>query len=135
VRSIYPVRLLRSVLLIAVLLYFAERVYTRFRLKQVVGTVTRINSRKMGRGTIHYYPTIRFNVGWDEFFYVKNNEYFVGYYSEGEDVSLLYNPSNPRESYLNSLTGFWIPLPRVLLFCVSMMGVFLAVVIRYAVFK
>lgn len=122
--SKFLVLLLVPILLFLVI-YGIKKVNNYSRLKKTEGVVFAIGTYKMPnlrhrypRQVDHDYPVIQYFVDGKEYFHMKKSEFLFQKYKEGDKVNILYNPQDPHQAFVNSLFGYWMTIPYIIIFLV-----------------
>jgi hypothetical protein len=122
-------RVFLSGLIIILLVFTGPKIIRYFRYNKAEGTVIRINTgvfnglarlhNNLGDSTNRVafnYPTIAYrNDKSEEVFYNKNNEVLYNVFKVGDKVTVIYNPDNPQEAWLNEFGSFWFALPDLMI--------------------
>ena len=119
-----PFKILIAIGLAALfLVLLTSRLVNYSKLQKVDGTVISIGKadltsmyRKTNENANHQFPVISYQVEGKELFYIKQSEVLFEKFNVGEKVSLLYQSKNPSNVYMNSLFGFWITVPSLIIF-------------------
>jgi hypothetical protein len=76
----------------------------------IKGVVTEVGFSKNDKEPV---VKIKYRVGKEAFVY-KTNEWFLYKYKKGDEVMVIYDPSNPSLSSLYAFIGYWIKWPELL---------------------
>ena len=116
-------------------LYFLVKAFQYSKLSGAYGVVaaiyeTSVTSFERSRPAKHNYPDIEFYIGNEKHEFADGTKFYLRRFKKRDKVSLLYNPQNTDEVYVNSLFGFWLSFQAVILLffaCVFLYGIIFVV--------
>jgi len=111
----------RAIGILVIVLIFAlpKTLNYFFRYNKAEGVVVKLKTGIFGglhSAAAFQYPVVEFTVGHSNLFYHKDNEVLFSMPSVGQPVTVLYNPADFEDAYLNKFGSFWFALPDLLIF-------------------
>ena len=62
-------------------------------------------------------PVVNYYVDSVKYQYFSEKESYLGLYSKGDKVTIIYNPWNPKEACILGFIGYWINISEILIAC------------------
>ena len=84
---------------------------------EVVDIYNNIIHGERGSWAVKKCPIVNYYVDSVKYQFVSEKESYLGLYSKGDKVTIIYDPWNPKEASILGLIGYWINITEILIAC------------------
>lgn len=110
------------------LIFIFPRLIEKHNHECTIGVVTHLAQNNMtglqNRSYTHHYPVITYTVNDSLYWHLINNEILLTKYEVGDSVKIIYELSHPEKSKILSVTGYWFPVPKMMIAMLLLMMVY-----------